>query len=109
MKEIALTRGLVAWIDDRDYDAVMQYEWKAVKRDGRIVAVARSPTTGRTKELARFLLRARTGETVLRRNLSMLDCRRENLVIGRRNAAHEQAAFDRVYECTWGPREAASA
>lgn len=61
MKEIPLSRGLVALIDDADYAAVSQFKWYAQKRKNGSFHAARSVWDPKTKKrsvvyLHRFLM-----------------------------------------------------
>lgn len=39
MREIPLTRGMVAIVDDEDYEALSQFKWSASKSDARFYAM----------------------------------------------------------------------
>ena len=43
MKEILLTKGYVALVDDRDYEELSQYKWSASVRTTRVYAVRAGP------------------------------------------------------------------
>lgn len=84
-REISLTRGLVALVDDEDFDRVSARSWAArpsQQRDERWYAYrsdAVSPGCYRTLYLHRFILSAEAGTLVDHRNNDGLDCRRGNL------------------------------
>ena len=42
MKEIQLTQGMVALVDDEDYERLSQYKWSAVKQGGTYYAIRSS-------------------------------------------------------------------
>jgi len=82
MKEIPLTQGKVALVDDEDFDRVSQFKWFAVKwKKGKGYYAARnSPMiSGKRKHL--FLHRFVLGvsEKVDHRNRDGLDCQKHNL------------------------------
>ncbi len=88
MKEIQLTRGKVAFIDDDDYERVSAHKWHAATGVRmRWYAASRS---GRMR-LHRFLLNAPNGMQVDHLNGNSLDCRRANL----RLASHSQNLWNR--------------
>jgi hypothetical protein len=92
MKEIALTKGLVAMVDDEDFDLVSRFKWHALRR-GRVVHATRTvKRDGRkwTVYMHRWLLAAPAGLEVDHRNGNGLDNRRENLRI----ATHAQNAIN---------------
>lgn len=83
MKEISLTRGKVALVDDEDFERVNQYKWCA-DRAGYAVRGAPHPTEPRkriTVRLHRFILGFEYGDKrfVDHANLNKLDNRRANL------------------------------
>lgn len=45
MKEISLTQGLVAWVDDQDFESLSSHNWQARKR-GRTYYARRQVSTG---------------------------------------------------------------
>lgn len=82
MKEIPLTQGYVAVVDDEDYERVMQHKWHATvaKSTGRHTVYARASLghTGSTS-LHRFVLNAPKGMQVDHKDHDGLNCRRDNL------------------------------
>ncbi len=80
MRELHLTQGYVAKVDEADYDRLKRYEWHAhVSRPGLIYA--RANVGGRRVYLHRFILGAGKGQVVDHINRDGLDCRRANLRI----------------------------
>ncbi len=84
MKEIPLTRGYVAWVDDDDFDRVRKYKWQAdVSRDGlRVYAITTLIKPERRNiRLHRLVLNATEGQLVdhIGGNSTTLDCRKHNL------------------------------
>lgn len=79
MREIELTQGKVALIDDADYDKVSQLKWCAWSGDKKRWYV-RSTLNGKAIYLHRFLLEVTDPKTkVDHRDGNGLDNRRENL------------------------------
>lgn len=75
MREIPLTKGYVALVDDEDYDRVSQFKWCVSERKTRNYALNR-----KTGLLHRFILNVtETHIQVDHDNLNGLDCRRENM------------------------------
>jgi len=83
MKEIPLTKGYVALVDDEDYPYLSQFKWHAaVETDGGVCAVRNSPSVnGRSKLLYmhRIVLNAPPGKLVDHRNSMPLDNQKHNL------------------------------
>jgi hypothetical protein len=84
MREIPLTQGMVAMVDDEDYDLVSQYKWYARKSRGSTWyagANIRKPDGKETViEMQRFLMGpSPDGRTVDHRNRNGLDNQRGNL------------------------------
>lgn len=71
MKEIQLTQGKIALIDDEDFDMVSAHKWY-YNGDG----YARS---GKHVLLHRLILNAKSDEYVDHKNRNGLDCRRDNI------------------------------
>ncbi len=73
-REIPLTQGKVALVDDEDYERVSQRKWwrwangyAAAYIDGKVIP------------LHRFILNAKKGDEIDHINTNKLDCRRANL------------------------------
>ena len=88
MKEIRLSQGFVALVDDADASKLAALRWFAVRHGRRMVAAANIPDPARpgrrtTVLMHRLILGAGTGETVDHRrhftNEKKIDNRRENL------------------------------
>ena len=76
-KEILLTRGLVAVVDDADFEAVTKYKWYAEPRRGnRAYAVSSSAPE---KYLHRFIMKPGPGLVVDHKDHDCLNNRRTNL------------------------------
>lgn len=80
MKEIPLTQGYVALVDDQDYERVSQYNWYAAKIKGNIYAVSSQGGGEGAVRLHRFIL-GLSGSIpwIDHKNHNGLDCQRENL------------------------------
>jgi hypothetical protein len=79
MKEISLSRGQVALVDDVDYDFVNQWKWYASpSKNGRWYAV-RMPTHCKMEKMHRLIMNCPDGMTVDHINGDGLDNRRSNL------------------------------
>jgi len=92
MKEIPLTRGLVATVDDEDYEMLSAYKWYAHNHHIRFYA-ARSECNSSGRRLIymhRQLIFASGTDVVDHINGNALDNRRENLRVGnqRQNLQH---------------------
>lgn len=91
MKEITLTQGRVALVDDEDFDWVSAWKWHARKSFGGFYA-ARTTSKGGKVFLHRAILKAPTGMYVDHINGDSLDNRRANL----RLVTHQQNMMNRV-------------
>lgn len=64
MKNIPLTRGYIAWVDDLDYARVMKHKW-SVKPSKKVIYAVRNVRKASgvhtTQTMHRFILGARTG------------------------------------------------
>jgi hypothetical protein len=88
MKEIPLTQGKVALVDDEDYERVMAYKWYAAMQGRQWYALRKVQRDGKqtTVEMHRFILDA--GDSPLQVdhiNGNGLDNRRVNLRLGTRS------------------------
>lgn len=77
MMPVLLTQGLVAIVDDADFDSVSAHVWRALKCNKRFYAG--TAINGRIVMLHRFLLCAQPGQMVDHANGASLDNRRANL------------------------------
>jgi hypothetical protein len=81
MKEIPLTNGQIALVDDGDYERVRRITWCA--SPAKYTTYARSTGTretgGKSVKLHRFILNAPTGMDVDHRDQNGLNCQRRNL------------------------------
>lgn len=84
---LLLTRGHRALVDPELYDELLERMWQAVVVNGSIYAASsrRDPLfKDSTKDyLHRVIAKAPKGVAVRFRNGDSLDCRRENLVLGK--------------------------
>jgi hypothetical protein len=83
MREIQLTQGKVALVDDEDYADLSQFKWYARRDENRFYAV-RNKNYGRDgkripEQMHRRILNAQLGEKVDHENHNGLDNRRENI------------------------------
>lgn len=83
MMEVPLTRGLVALVDDTDYDQVSRFSWCATRVGRRFYAVRTEQRGGRRRTVLmhRWLMTPPAHLEVDHRNGNGLDNRRENLRI----------------------------
>jgi hypothetical protein len=77
-RKIPLTKGLVALVDDADYERVNSFKWQALVKPRHVYAVRRD-SAGHKVRLHRFLLNAPDSLMVDHWNGDSLDCRRSNL------------------------------
>lgn len=78
-KEIPLTKGYTAIVDDADFDRLSAHKWCAIEIEGRTYAVGTIKT--KFTYMHRFLMDAPKGYYVDHRNGNGLDCTRENMRI----------------------------
>lgn len=99
MREIPLTKGMVALVDDEDFERVIQYKWSS--NIGSYGFLPRRCVYNKGKKttqvLARFILDVPDGMQVLYRNGDRLDCRRENICIAKRSCNMRHKAKHRFY------------
>lgn len=62
MKEISLTQGMVALVDDEDYEMVLQYKWSLVK--GRNTYYAEQKRRVKYRHMHRFIMNTPKGMIV---------------------------------------------
>ena len=100
MKEIKLTKGQVALVDDEDYESVAKYKWQAsLSCTGRTWYASRTVTMSGKRTMIRLhqvILSAPSGFHVDHKNRNGLDCRRSNLRLATRcgNAANRSLRSD---------------
>jgi hypothetical protein len=81
MKEIPLTQGKVAYIDDIDYELISAYKWHAWNPKSNWYAYTNpGPTKNRKRfSMHRLIMNAKKGQLVDHKNGNSLDNRRDNL------------------------------
>jgi hypothetical protein len=84
MKQICITRGLVALVDDCDFESLSKFKWCASKGNSTFYAVRKERTEGNgrtTVKMHRQILGLSKGDGIYvdHRNHNGLDNRRENL------------------------------
>lgn len=89
-REVPLTNGMIALIDECDWERVSKYRWYAYQRDNTWYAYRGFWTNGKRRRvtLHRFILNLTDSKVpfIDHKNRNGLDCRRENL----RPATHSQ-------------------
>lgn len=96
MKEVPLSRGMVALVDDEDFIRVMQHKWYAAKRGSRHHTIFYGARLTKDREfvyLHRFILEAKAGQLVDHASGNGLDDQRENL----RFASRQENVRNRHY------------
>jgi len=85
MKEIPLTQGKVALVDDEDYEELSEYGWYAHQATKSLCYAGRNnkKSNGKTSVIGlhRQVMRAKTGQIVDHINRNGLDNRKQNLRI----------------------------
>lgn len=79
MKEIPLTQGKVALVDDGDYERLMKHKWCAYHHRKTWYAVRRTPITGKNIPMHRDIMNAPDGVMVDHINGDGLNNQRDNL------------------------------
>ena len=81
MKEVPLTKGRVALVDDEDYERIAQFRWYATFDGGRWYAMRSINKNGRTRQeqMHRVILGLKPGEWGDHINHDGLDNRQANL------------------------------
>jgi hypothetical protein len=112
-KEIPLTNGQVAVVDDEDYLRASQHGWYALKHRGygettylAMTSIKDAAGVWTPISLHRFLLDARPGDEVDHRDLNPLNCQRHNLRFAtraqnaqnRRKFKNNQSGYKGVYK-----------
>jgi hypothetical protein len=111
MREIQLTKGYCALVDDEDYEELMKYRWKANVRGEHHVYASRSVIVGGRKGkwttimMHRFVTHADPGLVVDHINGNTLDNRKENLrvceqrfnAMNRRSHSEKTSRFKGVF------------
>ncbi|HDZ37293.1 MAG TPA: hypothetical protein ENH62_03230 [Marinobacter sp.] len=94
MKEVVLTQGKVALVDDADFERVAAFKWYArqEKRRPHCWYATRSNGKNKTTYLHRFILDAPKGLDVDHKDWDGLNCQRANL----RLATHSQNNMNRA-------------
>jgi len=101
VREIPVSRGLVALVDDEDYERVAALKWHADPVDYQHLErndyyAKRTMNNDRKLFLHRFILNITDGRRVDHRNGDGLDCRRSNLRIASKsqNSANAKKRID---------------
>lgn len=79
MREIPLTRGLVAMVDDGDYESLSSHKWHALRGSAKFYAARRLGSRGTYLLMHRVILNAPGGMYVDHISGSTLDNRRSNI------------------------------
>jgi len=80
VKEIPLQNGMIALVDDEDFERVSEHTWTIAKNQETSIQVF-SETIGKKIILSRFISKARENEVVTFKNKNPLDFRKENLIV----------------------------
>jgi hypothetical protein len=101
MKEIKLTQGKVALVDDEDYEYLNQFNWCAIKCGGLFYARRHENNNGKYRKvfMHRFILDAPVGYEVDHINHNGLDNQRNNIRICTisQNRSNAQSRGSSVY------------
>lgn len=84
MREIALTQGGVALVDDEDYPLLARRRWRLRRCNGKLYAVCEGAIRGQQLYMHRVVLDAPVGLDVDHRNGDGLDNQRKNLRLASR-------------------------
>lgn len=83
MKEIVLSRGMVAFVDDEDYERINNFKWHARKKGKTYYAVRNTSRSGGVKRQMIFMhkeiLRTEIGFDTDHKNMNGLDNQKLNL------------------------------
>jgi hypothetical protein len=80
MKELVLTQGMIAYVDDEDYKKVAQYKWTVSQTHKLFYAVRADPIQG-TTYLHRFILEPALEMSIDHIDHNGLNCIRSNMRI----------------------------
>lgn len=99
MREIKLSRGMIALVDDEDFEELSQWKWSvSEKSKGRFYAVRRrsksDPPNPKQIKMHRQITQAPDGLVVDHLNHNTLDNRRDNL----RVCTQQENAQNRLYD-----------
>ena len=83
-KEIPLTQGKVALVDDADYEWLMQWKWSCCNGSPARIPSRTSNEPRKLVYMYREIMQAPDDMEVDHKNLNRLDCRRENLRLATR-------------------------
>jgi len=86
MKEVPLTKGYVALVDDEDYEDVMQYAWQVHERPNTCYAYG--IVNEEQIALHRYLLKAPAHLQVDHRDKNGLNCTRDNMRLATNQQNH---------------------
>jgi hypothetical protein len=91
MKQIHLSQGKFAIVDDEDFPSISQFKWCFRRDKSSSYAVRHHKPNGKDRllYLHRELMKPDANQSVIFLNHDSLDCRRENLLV----ASHEQARW----------------
>jgi hypothetical protein len=88
VKELPLTKGYVALVDDEDFERINAFKWQAhltPRRDGTVRVYGFRTHAKKGIYLHRFILNAPKGVDVDHKNGDGLDCRRSNMRLATRS------------------------
>ena len=95
MKEIKLTKGRVALVDDEDFEKLNQYKWQAILSCSNWYAIRAFQSNGKQKRILmhREIMNALPGVIIDHKFSDGLDNRKENL----RPCTPQQNGFNKKY------------
>jgi len=101
MRAIPLTRGMVALVDDGDYDFLMQWKWQAKLCEAGFYAARTENLPGKRREVRmhRLIVGAEGKVIVDHRNHVTLDNQRHNLRIGGQTGNNANARLRKDNTC----------
>lgn len=88
VREIPLTKGYMALVDDEDFDIVNAFKWRAIecpRSDGTVRVYAMGTVQRKAVYLHRFILNAPKGFDVDHEDRNGLNCRRSNMRLATRS------------------------